>query len=279
MITPFEAMQHAVDVVSDSEHPTNKIAACLFKNDDFITSTNYRPQPFINHFILGDKLGSSSQYTHSEVGCAFKAPFDIQGGSLCITDPMCPNCAKAIASIGIKYVYIDHKGMDKDFIKRRGNDFETMSLLMMERAGIGVSILHRKDQKIETLIAQSEVNIEYQNERVDYASTDINGETIIAHDGFPPNINHQDADICESNKYRFHLDALNKLLFKLARQGLKTAHVICSNHPSSRALVNAVGFGITNITVLSSNLDHGDHGHQTAQILEENGILTINRVY
>jgi deoxycytidylate deaminase len=278
-MNPFEAMQQAVDIVNDSEHPTNKIAACLFHNDQWIAEHNQRPQALKNHFEWDYKLGSSSQFIHAEIACLFHAPFTIAGSSLCVTDPMCPNCAKGIAEMGVSHVYIDHKGMDKDFIKRRGNDFETMSLLMMERAGIGVSILHRKDQKIETLIAQSEVNIEYQNERADYASTDINGETIIAHDGFPPNINHQDADICESNKYRFHLDPLNKLLFKLARQGLKTAHVICSNHPSSRALVNAVGFGITNITVLSSNLDHGDHGHQTAQILEENGILTINRVY
>ena len=274
-MTPFEAMQHAVDIVNGSEHPTNKIASCLFNDDDFVTSTNYRHQPLIDNFPLGEKLGSSSQYIHSEIGCTFKAPFHVTGASLCITDPMCPNCAKAIASLCIKHVYIDHKGMEKDFIKRRGNDFETMSLLMMDRACIGVSIIHRKDKKLETILPEKNIKIQVMDDSGDYAES----EELKIYSGFSPNITDDDVKECQSHKYSFHIDPLNRLLFELSKKNIKTQSVTCSNHPSSRALVNAVGFGIEEITILSSTLHHGEQGRDTAKALEKNGILKINRVY
>ena len=278
-MTPFQAMQHAVDVVSGSEHPTNKIASCLFNDDQFVTCFNYRPKAFIDNFELGRKLGSSSQYVHSEIGCILKTTFDLNGASLCITDPMCPNCAKGIAQSGIKHVYIDHKGMEKDFIKRRENDFETMSLLMMERAGISVDIVYRKEEKLESVLKSKQTEIGTIETPSKYAEATINDETFTIYEALPPNISQQEAQKCASTKYRFSNDSLTRLLIHLSSRSLKTDHVTCSHQPSSRALVNAVGFGITEISILSPALDHGEKGHETLAELEKNGILKINPLY
>lgn len=159
MTTPFDAMQLAVDIVNSSEHATNKIAACL-------VGTHLDGTPFtvraVNHWptVLTEKLGpnpavgNTSGTVHAETACVLQAPFTT-GASIFITDPFCPNCAKNMAEAGIKHIYIDHKGFDKDFITRRVDDFTDLSLHIVERAGIAVSMVHRKDRKITPMITPS----------------------------------------------------------------------------------------------------------------------------
>jgi len=280
--SPFEAMQYAVDIVGNSEHPTNKISACLVATDgQWIARCNHRPDIFKTHFDWDTKLGSSSQFLHAEMACIFHADFPVTNASLYITDPMCPNCAKAIAESGIKHVYIDHKGMEKDFIKRRGNDFEGLSLLMMQRAGINISIIYRKEHKIEPLkqtIQAVPLDITPIEISTKYAQTTINDKIITVYEGLPPNITQDDADNCTSNKYRFYNDPLTRLLIHLSSHHLHTGTVTCSHHPSSRALVNAVGYGIKEITVQNAITNHGHHGIDSGRLLQKNNIIILKNV-
>ncbi len=153
---PLEEMQRAVDIVNDSPHPVNKIAATIFGNDrqgrDFsISRTNYWPELIEARLGKNTDIGDSSGTIHAETACILSAPIS-ENASICVTDPFCPNCAKNMAEAGIKNIYIDHKGFTKDFSARRGAAFESMSMQICERAGIAVYQLWRKEQRIEPII-------------------------------------------------------------------------------------------------------------------------------
>ena len=153
--SPFIQMQHAVDIVNTSPHPKNKIAATLFGKDQLsqnysISYTNYWPDSILDTIGPDQRIGNSSGTVHAETACILHAPYTFNA-SLCVTDPFCPNCAKNIAEAGIKNVYIDHKGMNKDFIDRRADAFKNMSMRICEKAGINVFLIYRKEQKIETI--------------------------------------------------------------------------------------------------------------------------------
>lgn len=150
-------MQAAVDIVNTSTHPTNKIAASIFGQDahgaPFLhTRINHWPDPIAQHFGTTTPIGNCSGSVHAETTCLLATP-TTNGASLCITDPFCPNCAKNMAEAGITQIYIDHKGFEKDFAQRRGPDFASMSLRIVERAGIAVHVINRKGQTVTPLIA------------------------------------------------------------------------------------------------------------------------------
>lgn len=148
-------MQDAVDIVLSSEHETSKVAACLFHPDGnpsrIISRTNHRPSVFKEHFKMSERIGKSSQFVHAEAACVLEYPKSAVDHYLCVTDPFCPNCAKTIVENGIQRVFIDHKGMEKDFVKRRAGAFNLISLRMAEEAGIEVYILYRKERRFEPL--------------------------------------------------------------------------------------------------------------------------------
>lgn len=147
--SPYIHMQKAVDLVWTSSHPVNKIAATLFGSDeDSMTQVNHWPEPIFRTFGDQTRIGNSSGTLHAETACILKSSFKTQGASVCVTDPFCPNCAKNMAEAGIKTIYIDHKGFDKDFAKRRQDHFEKMSMHICEKAGISVYVLHRKEKKV-----------------------------------------------------------------------------------------------------------------------------------
>lgn len=156
ILQAIEEMQKAVDVVNDSPHPVNKIAATLFGHDrqnrEFsISRTNYWPELIEARLGRDTDIGDSSGTIHAETACMIDAPIT-DDASLCVTDPFCPNCAKNIAEAGIKTIYIDHKGFTKDFSARRGAAFENMSMQVCEKAGISVYQLWRKEQRIEPIL-------------------------------------------------------------------------------------------------------------------------------
>jgi deoxycytidylate deaminase len=158
-VSPFHAMQAAVDIVNTSPHPVNKIAASIFGTDQsgapfLISAINHWPPAILNAFGIDARIGSSSGTIHAETSCILQAPITA-GAALAITDPFCPNCAKNIAEAGIKTIYIDHKGFAKDFAERRGDEFMTMSLRVVERAGISVYEINRKEQVITPIITPS----------------------------------------------------------------------------------------------------------------------------
>ena len=158
-ISPFDAMQSAVDIVLTSPHETNKIAAALFgtgpKGADFcVRAINHWPDIISAKIGRGTRIGNSSGTVHAEVSCILQAPLT-EGASICITDPFCPNCAKNIAEAGIKTIYIDHKGFDKEFAQRRADDLLDLSMRIVERAGIRVVEINRKAETLTPLITPS----------------------------------------------------------------------------------------------------------------------------
>lgn len=150
-LSPFAAMQAAVDIVNTSPHPANKIAATVFDSAYSFSCTNHWPPAIEATIGQGVEIGNSSGTIHAETAAIFKSWQNgrkTAGASLCITDPFCPNCAKNIAEAGIKTIYIDHKGFKKDFFARRADQFEAMSMQICEKAGISVYELWRADQKL-----------------------------------------------------------------------------------------------------------------------------------
>jgi deoxycytidylate deaminase len=293
MITPFQAMQHAVDIVNTSEHNKNKVAACIVSGDQYIAKTNYRPEILKQHFDAKDRIGSSSQFIHAEVACIFNAPFPTDGASIFITDPMCPNCAKAICETGIKHVYIDHKGMEKDFFLRRKDAFEQISVPLMEHAGIGVSIIYRKEKIIEPIltpyhydehhdeIINTESNLTILLQDKMKTSTDRSFALCKTDNGtlYIPEIAH---DITHSNKkYRDDISPLNRLLFHTKRHGydIQNMSIACNLYPSSRDIVNAIGFGVKKIIIGSQVPDHDINGLEATSKLKKFDVLNIHELY
>ncbi|MFA5591723.1 MAG: deoxycytidylate deaminase [Micavibrio sp.] len=286
---PFDAMQEAVNIVGQSEHPHNKIAASLFFEDGRgLSRTNYWPEPVMAAFGPETSIGNSSGTVHAETACILHAPFATGGASLAITDPFCPNCAKNIAGAGIKAIYIDHKGFDKDFFQRRGGHFDTMSMRICEKAGIAVYELWRKDRRLSSIFeppqnyapiddspAQCEP-IEKPDEAVfkqliaaafarhdqrKFAvaiAGDQNGAfySIImrshAVTGFTMN-DPQDIAAAElkEEKYSLFQEPVNRLLMFMARKGLKPVdgYIFSAHVPTSREQVNLAGAGIKRITI------------------------------
>lgn len=155
-ITPFDAMQKAVDIVGSSAHDTNKIAATCFgvgsDGAEFcVSAVNHWPPVIADKIGTSARIGNASGTVHAEVACMLAAPVTA-GASIAITDPFCPNCAKNMAETGIKTIYIDHKGFDKDFAIRRAGDFSDVSLRIVERAGISVLMINRKGGMITPIL-------------------------------------------------------------------------------------------------------------------------------
>lgn len=168
----FEEMQKAVDIVNDSPHPVNKIAATIFGHDrqgrEFsISRTNYWPELIEARLGKDTDIGDSSGTIHAETACILTSPVT-EYASLCVTDPFCPNCAKNIAEAGIKNIYIDHKGFTKDFSSRRGAAFENMSMQICERAGVAVYQLWRKEERLEPIIEFKDQYIPVQDSPLEY---------------------------------------------------------------------------------------------------------------
>jgi hypothetical protein len=83
-----------------------------------------------------------------------------------------------------------------------------------------------------------------------------------------------------SPKYRLPVDPLNRLLFFTKRKGfaLQNQELAVNLAPSSRALVNAIGYGIQTVYIGEDKPDHDDLSHIAAEILQTNGILKIERL-
>lgn len=157
--SPFELMQRAVDIVQESQHEVNKVAATLAGvgadgRPFAISRTNHWPEAIERTLGREARIGDSSGTVHAEVACllaALEAGHATQGAALYVTDPFCPNCAKNIAEAGIMRVHIDHKGFAKDFAERRGDHFRDMSLEICEKAGISVYEINRKAKTLRRI--------------------------------------------------------------------------------------------------------------------------------
>ena len=285
---PFTAMQAAVDIVAGSPHPTNKVAATLFGRNVGLSRTNYWPEPILTAFGKEQDIGNSSGTVHAETACIIQAMHATEGSSICVTDPFCPNCAKNIAEAGIKKIYIDHKGFEKDFFARRGGHFQTMSMQVCEKAGVSVYELWRKDERLVPIF-EAPANFVPDEDSPVYKEPIQSPTEAVFHDilaaGFK---NHQkrkfaialvsdahdkyfaltvrahavtgftmedpeDIDMIQRHeeKYSFFQEPINRLLMYMARHGLTLLpdYLFCSQVPTSREQVNLIGAGIKRVTV------------------------------
>lgn len=305
-------MQDAVDIVGTSPHPTNKIAATLFHEDWRVTKTNFWPPVIVDKLGIDARIGSASGTVHAETACILDAPAATKGASLCITDPFCPNCAKNIAEAGIKTIYIDHKGFDKDFFKRRSDQFDSMSMQICEKAGISVYELWRKEERTAPILQTYADFVPPEDspvemERIEQADNKtfrfyIDQATqkhyrrkfcvAFAEDSFGAKhvliarshavrgytmLNKEDMHHMEQHesKYSFIQEPVNRMLMTLARRGLTLieGYLYSNQVPTSREQVNLVGADIARITVGDTTKSRDKDGLSAMRLLSQNGIL------
>lgn len=295
MKSVIQAMQHAVDVVLTSRHPDTKVAATLFSGDNRVSMTNEWPPVILNTLGTEARIGDSSGTVHAEVNCLLHASFKTNGSSLAITDPCCPNCAKCIAEAGIKTVYIDHKGFEKDFAARRGDEFQSMSLRILAHAGVSLYEVRRKEHLIRTLYTPPDDYVPPEDNPIEIrpcrimrladlspetllqtarlvkvkharwacaVATDSQGKiwTLVAstHPAIGYTHNHMAPP---EGKYDFMLEPVNRILMGAARVGLNVVknYLWCSVLPSPREMVNAIGAGFHHMYI-------GDETHAKKSI-------------
>jgi dCMP deaminase len=316
-ISPYEEMQKAVDIVNSSPHPTSKIAATLFGKDfdgtEFsISCTNYWPEAILQNMGTAQRVGNSSGTVHAETACILNAPRS-DGASLCITDPFCPNCAKNIVEAGIKTIYIDHKGFNKDFAKRRSDEFDNMSMRICERAGINVYEIWRKEAKLVPIL---EIDKDYrppENFPVSFTPIDKASEGVIKklakkemtqEDEYNFAIaiatdnkdrlfsivarSHPVAGYCierdaeiishREGKYSFIQEPVNRILMACSRYGMDIIDglLYSSRVPRSREQVNILGSHISTIIVGDKEKAGGESAIEAMKLLEARGILKFN---
>jgi len=312
---PYTEMQKAVDVVNLSLHPTNKVAATLFGESFSLSRTNYWPEIIVKHFGYDSDIGNSSGTIHAEVACIMASPAATDGTSLCVTDPFCPNCAKNIAEAGIKTIYIDHKGFDKDFAARRGDQFQNMSMQICARAGISIHEIRRKEERIvpileipenyapandapvivtalsaasaadfQDLIADSRANLGGERFAVALAFSSqgqIFGLCAKSHlaVGYTRRMDAPELHDPQG-KYSFILEPINRLLMNAARLGLKihAEYLYASSVPTSRELVNLVGAGIGTIYIGDATMARDSDSLAGLKQLADAGILQVRNL-
>ncbi|MCB1555969.1 MAG: deoxycytidylate deaminase [Alphaproteobacteria bacterium] len=305
---PFEHMQAAVDIVGTSPHPTNKIAATLFGPGFSVSRTNDWPEIIREKIGIEVRIGNSSGTLHAETACILAAHRPTEGASLCITDPFCPNCAKNIAEAGIKTIYIDHKGFQKDFIARRADHFTNMSMRICEKAGITVYEIRRKEKRLVSIYEPPTGYVPYDEDSVKIFSgasfdtlcrktekeqknrrfacalaTDENGAFFGLMARAHPAIGYAFATDREEighpdGKYSFMLEPLNRLLMAAPRRGLRLVEgmVYVNGVPTARELVNFVGAGFRSLAIGAPEKARDEGARAALGLLEEKGVLATS---
>lgn len=302
----YDHMQSAVYAIPRSPHPTSKVAATLAGTSFTITRTNFWPEPIETHIGREHKIGNSSGTIHAETACLFEAAQNTHstaGASLFITDPPCPNCMKNIAEAGITKLYIDHKGFQKDFARRRGDSFENMSMRVAAKAGIDVYVIYRKDQKFE-IISRHPPGYQATNEhpaivqpcehwqeyltstQKTYGDEPFALGLATRDDGTPvsvlvdrhPTIGYTSENVeKKQGKYSFVLQPINRLLMTAARDGLQLDldHIYSSRVPTSREFVNMIGAGIQTLTIGNKSKSRDEHGITALETVQSKGLLNV----
>lgn len=310
-------MQKAVDIVNASPHPTNKIAAtlCGLAPDGrpfSLSRTNYWPPAVLRHFGADARIGNSSGTVHAETECIMTAPAPTEGGSLFITDPFCPNCAKNMAEAGLKTIYIDHKGFDKDFAARRGHHFSALSMQICEKAGISVHEIRRKERRTVPILeipasyvpanenpvrvaplagprdaehfaaaARAQAADWFPGRRIAAAATrDGKGDTFLLAACRHPVVGYslQDDALDTDGKYSFFLEPLNRVLMNAARLGLRImdGFIYVSGVPTAREQVNMIGAGLSALTIGDRGNARDVSAQDALQMLADKRILRVS---
>lgn len=314
MTSPYQLMQMAVDIVGTSPHPTNKIAATLSGHDldgkPFVISrTNCWPESIEQTIGRDTKIGNSSGTIHAETACILDAP-RTHDSSLFITDPPCPNCAKNMAEAGVRHLYIDHKGFEKDFAQRRGEDIRSMSLHILEAGGISVYEIFRKEQRIVPVIdvaaateapqddplfstalkapisqalfhdkiAQAALNLKDHPYALCFAERGEEAFMLLATIHPTPGFSYED-DLSGAGKYSFFLEPLNHLMMAAKNHGyhILPDYVYSSRIPTAREQVNFVGLGIKKLSTSAIDEARDDGALAAKTLLEQHQVLEFLR--
>ncbi len=303
-------MQAAIDIVNDSPHPTNKIAATIAGESEngawSLSRTNHWPKAIEDTIGRNKDIGNSSGTIHAETACILAANAQshaTKGASLFITDPPCPNCMKNMAEAGIAKLYIDHKGFDKDWAKRRGDSFDNMSMRVAAKAGMDVYVIYRKEERFEIIsrhapdyipseenpaIIQPYDNWEKrlktaQEELKDEPfalalATNQNGEKSSILVDRHPTIGYTTETVeSKRGKYSFILQPLNRLLMVAAKEGLtlNPEYIYSSRTPTSREFVNFIGAGKKTMYIGDLTEARDEFGPQALKLLKQKNILDI----
>ncbi len=312
-LTPFKLTQTAVDIVGTSPHATNRIAAALSGKDsngnEFVISrTNFYPAAIAEKLGTWQKIGNASPTVHAEMAVLQAAP-KTEGSAIAITDLFCPNCAKYMAEAGVKTIYIDHKGFDKDWAERNGNDFEHMSMRIAKHAGINVYVVNRKKEDLTPIFESSSryaprienpIYLEKYNGLAEISEfmpfvaqrkqfyKDLPFAAAFALGGLGtmyaiaanehPSIGYTSKTLDEpEGKYSFTLQPLNRLMLAAKRHGLNinSDFLYVSRTPTPRDLVNAVGANLTKLYIGDREQSRGPNSLAALEKLEGAKIVEI----
>ena len=310
----FSLMQSAVDIVATSQHATNKVAATIAGSNVAgqpfaLARVNTWPAPILAAFGQNTDIGSASGTVHAETACILAAP-RTRGASVFVTDPPCPNCMKNMAEAGIKKLYIDHKGFDKDFARRRGDDFEDMTLHICKTAGISVDIIYRKDKRIEPIltpppgylpaiekpakvyeidlpmnvvrfraIIETEQNLYGKQPFAVALAFAPSGQGYIITAEIHAIAGFTSTTPAPEGKYNYLLQPVHRVLMTAARRGLKIDqnYLFSSRVPTAREQVNIVGAGFSKIWLGNTTDARDADALQALDQLTKAGILNIQQ--
>lgn len=298
------ALAAAEQAAQQSRHETNPIGAALVHPENpslLVSGFNHVPD-VLRAKGLVNGVGSSSSTIHAELTATFAFKGDPRGAYLALTDPFCPNCGKYLAELGVRMVVIATDGLRRDFAQRRGEAFHRMSLLMARRAGMAVGLIDRRDRAVDWLVPPglgiypvSGGHALFDAMPLDMAMQQVPStapwamarvrlldgtvKNLIVYESLPPGMTPQDfaalTDPELLGKYRFAIDPLTRLLLVCKRQRMVLLDdaVGCHLVPSSRALVNAVGYGIQKIICNTKAADHDPQGAAALETLMHAGVL------
>lgn len=311
----FAAVDRAAYTAISSTHPKERVGAVLFSPTDdpkkLRALANIVPPELESTFPRDHRLGTASIYLHSEISAFFSATRPVEGLWMAVTTPPCPNCAKMIVEAGIARLFIDTQGLSGAFARERAGDIKDMSMEIFRRAGVSVHLVNRKTSHIKPAVDADTLDIppvpanthrfhvpeggiatlipelqrRFEGEAFALARVRLDRgleQAYLTLASLPPGFTPERylrSEQDKEGKYRFPVDPMNRLLIHCKRFGLQLmdGHVICSMHPSSRALVNAVAARVHTITTLRDEPDHGEMGPAVGQELQEHGIMTVIR--
>jgi dCMP deaminase len=209
---------------------------------------------------------------------------------------------KNMAEAGISHLYIDHKGFDKDWARRRGESFATMSMRIAEKAGINVFVIYRKEQRFEVISkhipdytpriekpAQIELASEDFKTYVSRASAeckdepfalalckDESGAHVILRTDRHPAVGYTSETIeSKEGKYSFILQPVSRILMIASLDGLKIEKLFSSRTPTSRELVNMIAAGIDTLQIGDQTKCRDEFGLIALKQLKDAKILNI----
>ena len=304
-----------------SPHPTHKVGAYLCFPDKAASFAmegdqrcyNYWPESLARTIGLDSKLGNASATIHAEIAALIQARSSTNKAEIYVTDLPCPNCAKTMAEAGIANVYIDTYTYETPLGIKMRPFFEEVSVLVFERAGIGVYEINLEQQSILPLCEPKprendlifdmalrqgvpEPSQELFRERIktlEYDSNDPNapyaacmasdseGNTFFMTARATNTVALTGSDITHiqktQDKYEPVLQPFNRLLAQCAYYNLHidNGYLYASQTPTSREFVNMIGYGLKSLIIGNTSQCRDEWGLAALRQLREYNLMEI----